>query len=145
MVDWEGGRRAGPSKTAEVPQLGLWGTGTGDDGMAAVSDGDGLGIKRGDTTHVAELDNGNEGARCKVWEIVGVTCLNGKIGEMEPSHMAGVNDAAIRKSDGDTVGGQLDVDKRGINGEEMAGVAGFGDVGGESGSWGGTWAYSRAI
>ncbi len=99
-----------------------------------------------DTAHVAsELADRNEGTQCEVRENVGSACCNGKIGGIKLGYMAGVNDADIETSDGNAAGGPLDVDKRGIDGEEMAAAASVGDAGGDSGSRGGTWAFSRAI
>ncbi len=46
----------------EVPQGCVGRTGAGDDGTALVSDGEGVGVERGNATPVAKLAYGNEGA-----------------------------------------------------------------------------------
>jgi hypothetical protein len=50
---WLNGRKR------EVPQAGVGRTGAGDDGAALVSDGDGVGVERGNATRVAKLAYGN--------------------------------------------------------------------------------------
>ncbi len=79
----------------EVPQAGVGRTGAGDDAAALVSDGDGVGVKRGNATSVAKLADGNEGAGGQVGENVGSACHKGEIREIEFGHVARVNDAAI--------------------------------------------------
>lgn len=117
-------------RQGEVPQASVGRTGASDDGTAVEGDGDGLCIKGGDAAGIAELANRDQGSRGEIGEDVGCACSKWEIGKIEFGRVAGMDDAAVRESDGYAVGGRLDVDERGVYGRKVARAAGVVDVGG---------------